>query len=94
MLELRTPNSEKSIAMATNVRIQAKRAINAPTRDPITPAPIEQRKAAKAKPHTIGCKTMVCVRPSAVSVPIRLKAPPSKLSMTTAGLYPICLPVQ
>ena len=51
-----TPAQVKSIAIATSVITHAKAATSAPSKLPMTPAPIESKKAMKATPHAIGCK--------------------------------------
>ena len=75
--ERRTPNMEKSIAIATSVMIHASAPTSAPRSEPTTPEPRLKRKAMKAIPHAIGCSTIVRVSPSTLSCAAVLKEVPS-----------------
>lgn len=62
-----TPKMEKSIAITTKVKIQAKAATEAPRSDPTTPAPRLKRKAIKDRAQAMGWRTIARVKPSTVS---------------------------
>lgn len=62
------PKRLKSHVSAMSVRTQAMAATKAPAREPMRPEPRERRKAMKARPVMMGCRTMTRVR--LVAVPL------------------------
>jgi len=67
------PKRLKSIAREIRTKIQATKATVAPAREPIIPCPRARRKAMKARPVSMGCRTRTRVREAVV--------PPSMLEM-------------
>ena len=80
-----TPKTVKSMARTTMVMIQAITPMITPARLPTTP-PIEHRAAMNARPHAMGCRMKVSVRPLVVAAPALLKCVPSICAMMSTGL--------
>jgi len=70
------------------------RAVAAAKIAPQKPEPSASRNAMNATPVAIGCRIITRVRPLVVSVEAEPKSVLSNDSMTSAGLYPMCFPVQ